>query len=273
MTKRFYSFKELSGNLNEFDVIISGSDQVVNPSFLQNGEGKGIETPTYYLGFDFKGKRIGYALSFGCVEFPQKAVPIASKFLKHFDVISVREKTGVNIVKSMGRGDAVVVPDPTLLMPSSFYHQLADECLDSKNGYIYSFFIRNIAERKPVINELFKDKEVIWNNDEGDYTMQGWLNKIKHSDFVLTDSFHCMVMCLKLHKPFVVVTDKEGNVGMNDRFYTLLYKMSLESVIINKKDLSHYSYQSNDIYNWSLIDDILEDSLSLGKVVFNCNIN
>ena len=126
----------MSGNLDEFDVIISGSDQVLNPSFLLNGEGRGTETPTYFLGFDFNGKKVGYALSFGCVEYPYKALPIAAKYLKDLDVISVREKTGIDIVKAMGRNDVILVPDPTLMMPLSNYHQLADESAIKNKNYI-----------------------------------------------------------------------------------------------------------------------------------------
>ena len=155
LTKRFNSFKSMSGNLEDFDAIISGSDQVVNPSFLQNGEGRGIETPTYYLGFDFKGKKIGYALSFGCIEYPQNALSLAKKYIKDFAAISVREKTGVDIVTSMGRNDAVVVPDPTLLMNSRYYNQLAeDSSLKFSKPYIYSFFIR----KTQVILQMFTKK-------------------------------------------------------------------------------------------------------------------
>lgn len=72
--------------------------------------------------------------------YPGKANKVASKFIKNFDVISVRENTGIDIVKSMGRDDVIVVPDPTLLMKPCFYHSLADECpLIPKESYIYSF--------------------------------------------------------------------------------------------------------------------------------------
>lgn len=265
LTPRLYSYKDISGKLNECDAIISGSDQVLNPSFLLNGEGRGLVSPTYFLGFDFKGKKIGYALSFGCVEYPQNALPIAAKYIKDFDSISVREKTGVNIVSTMGRNDAFVVPDPTLLMDSSFYHQLADECTNKNGEFIYSFFIRNILERQLIINKLFADKNILWNNDDADYTLQGWLSKIKHSQFVITDSFHCMVMCLKFHKPFAVVTEKEGNVGMNDRFYTLLDKMSLESVIMHKTEVNQLCNLSKDIFDWDLVDKILEEYYFVGE--------
>lgn len=254
-TKRVYQCKDMASLASQFDIIVSGSDQVVNPSFLLSGEGRGIVTPTYFLGFPFKGKRIGYALSFGCVEYPKDACSIASEYIKAFDVITVREKTGLDIVKSMGREDAVVVPDPTLLIESRFYHQLADNHINpNQNQYIYSFFIRNIAERKHTICNILKGKHILWNNEDGDYTMQGWLNKIKHSEFVVTDSFHCVVMCLKLHKKFAIVTESNGNVGMNDRLYTLLGNIGLDNRIIYKEKIDEIDNLLEKDINWNNID-------------------
>lgn len=274
MTSRCVSCKEMSDNLDDFDALISGSDQVVNPSFLMSGEGRGKISPTYFLGFPFEGKKIGYALSFGCVTYPEKELRVASKYIVGFDSISVREKTGVDIVTSMGRKDAVVVPDPTLLMNSRYYNQLAeDSSLKFSKPYIYSFFIRHISERKSAINIQFPDNNVLWNNNDGDYTMQGWLSKIKHAEFVVTDSFHCMVMCLKLHKPFAVITEKKGNEGMNDRFYTLLGKMSLDSVIKHKEEISQLSRISDYNYDWEKVDCVLEEYSEIGKCFLNSSLS
>lgn len=259
-TERVYQCKDIAPIASHFDVIVSGSDQVVNPSFLLSGEGHGAIAPTYFIGFPFKGKRIGYALSFGCVEYPQEAKEVAKKYIKNFDIISVRERTGIEIVKQMGRSDAFLAPDPTLLKEPYFYHQLADECKSFKSKqYIYSFFIRHIKERKDAISSLLKEKYIIWNNEDGDYTIQGWLNKIKHADFVVTDSFHCVVMCLKFHRPFVVVTEKKGNVGMNDRLYTLLDKIQLSNRIIYKENVGLIVNILDKDINWDKID--LEISL------------
>lgn len=265
-TKRLYSYTEMSETLTDFDAIISGSDQVLNPSFLLHGEGHNIESPTYFLGFKFGAKKIGYALSFGCVSYPPKELVVASKYINGFDSISVREKSGVDIVTSMGRKDAVVVPDPTFLTDSNFYHQLAEESsLKYNQPYIYSFFIRNISERKPAINVQFPNCKVLWNNDDGTYSMQDWLSKIRYAEFVVTDSFHCMVMCLKFHRPFNVVTEKVGNVGMNDRFYTLLGKMQLEKFIINKNEINKLSISAGEFIDWVKVDEILKESFSEGE--------
>lgn len=268
-TKRVFSFEEMESIASEFDVIVSGSDQVVNPFFLMNGEGRGKVSPTYFLGFQFNGRRIGYALSFGCVTYPDSAREIACRFMKNFDVISVREKTGVDIVKSMGRDDASVVPDPTLLMEPQFYHTLANECLSvNLSPYIYSFFIRHISRRKSSINEVFKGNKVLWNNEDGDYTMQGWISKINNAEFVVTDSFHCVVMCLKLHKPFAVITEYKGNVGMNDRLYSLLDRLFLSNHIVNKENIVDIMNLKNEIINWSLVDDLISQSIGVVDSIF-----
>lgn len=255
-TERMCLCDEISSVASQFDVIISGSDQVTNPSFLMSGEGRGIVSPAYFLGFQFDGKRVGYALSFGCVTYPEDARKVAAKYIGAFDIISVREQSGINIVTSMGRNDAFVVPDPTLLMDSTFYNLLADESQTYKHEpYVYSFFIRHIADRMLVVNNALNEKLFLWNNEDGDYTMQGWLSKIKHAEFIVTDSFHCVVMCLKMHKPFAVVTELEGNVGMNDRLYSLLGDMSLVDHIIYKEKISMIDSIKSKFIDWKNVDD------------------
>ena len=268
-TERIYACKDMAYIANRYDAIVSGSDQVVNPSFLLNGEGKGIVSPTYFLGFPFDGKRIGYALSFGCVTYPENARKIASNYLKDFDIVSVRENTGIEIAKSMGRNDALVVPDPTILQLPDFYHNIADKCtIQESRPYIYSYFIRHLADRKLSIKSLFEKELIIWNNEDGDYTMQGWLGKIKNAAFVVTDSFHCVVMCLKFHKPFVVVTEQKGNVGMNDRLYTLLERVGLSDNIVYKGQLKDIDAFSEVSVNWSQADRILSEFHKSADCVF-----
>lgn len=251
---------------SQFDVIISGSDQVVNPFFLCNGEAPHTITPTYFLGFPYDGKRIGYALSFGCTKYPEDAKQIAIPFIKKFNSISVREATGIDIIRSMGRDDVTIVPDPTILMEATFYQSLAESFKKKQaNSYVYCFFIRNISDIKSSIKSFLSHQSVLWNNDDGDYTIQGWLSKIMHAEVVLTDSFHCVVMCLKFHKQFIVVTMKDGNVGMNDRLYTLLSPLDLDDRIINKAKLNKNSIGLVKEVDWTIIDNKLTYYSQAGK--------
>ena len=265
LTDRLYTYSSISEIASQFDLIISGSDQVTNPAFLMFGEGNGIISPAYFLGFRFEGKRIGYALSFGCVTYPEEARKVASTYIGTFDSISVRESSGIDIVESMGRDDVEVVPDPTLLMKSQFYHSLADDFSFSytNKSYVYSFFISYIHDRKVLINRVLGKENIIWNNENGEYTMQGWLSNIKHAEYVITDSFHCVVMCLKLHKPFVVVTEQQGNVGMNDRLYTLLNRLGLSAQIYYKEDVPICTFDWN--YDWTIVDTKLKSYSLIGE--------
>ncbi len=268
LTQRFYSYTELSPFVSQFDAIISGSDQVTNPSFLLSGEGRNILSPTYFLGFPFEGLRIGYALSFGCVTYPSKALSVAANYIKSFKVVTVREKTGIEIVKSMERDDAQLVPDPTILMSPTFYHDLADKSpKEHATSYIYSFFIRFIEERKKAINNALKGSNILWNNEDGDYSMEGWLSNIKHAKSVVTDSFHGVVMCLKFHIPFVVVTEKEGNIGMNDRLFTLLGKCGLTRCILHKSRIEDLKEVLAVPVDWEQVDTALLEFGDEGKGV------
>lgn len=258
LTNRVYRLTKITDVTHNLDMVISGSDQVLNPSFLLNGEGRRIPSAAYYLGFSFKGVKVGYAVSFGCTEFPVNALSLAKQNITNFDKIGVREETGIEIVKAMGREDAVLVPDPTLLLGSESYKKLAEDSqAQTPEIYKYCFFIRNIEARKEQLSSFFGDN-VLWNNDDANYSLNDWLRKIKNASFVVTDSFHCMVMCLKLHKPFVVVTANKGNVGMNDRFYTLLSPMLLSSRIIYFEDIARLDVMKKELIDWQNVDSYLD---------------
>ena len=109
---------------------------------------------------------------------------------------------------------------------------------------------------------------VLWNNEDGDYTMQGWLSKIRHADFVVTDSFHCVVMCLKLHKPFAVVTEQEGNVGMNDRLYTLLDSVNQSNRIVHKEKVEEINTLLHEYTDWSHVDGMLSEANNIVNSLF-----
>ena len=89
------------------DVIIVGSDQVWNPVY---------QTSDFFLLGDFpeKIKKLAYAASFGSNDFPESKKEFYYDRLAKFNAISVRESSGVSIIKDMGLG-SLQVCDPTLL--------------------------------------------------------------------------------------------------------------------------------------------------------------
>ncbi len=263
---RCYDKNQVAKIAKEYDVIIAGSDQVLNPYFLLHGE-SGL-TPTYFLGFRFDGKKIAYAVSFGCTDYPKDAAEYAKGLIGNFEHMSVRENSGVDIVRAWGVDAVSVVPDPTALMPREFYLQLAEPQGVPTQDYTYLFFIRNIKERISALREVISGA-IRWNNSDGNYSMERWLRNIYESNGIVTDSFHAMMMALKLEVPFVVITEQIGNVGMNDRFYSLLERLHLLDRVVDKEHIGDVPLILAKKIEWVKVRALLEEYKSVGVDFLN----
>ena len=80
-------------------------------------------------------------------------------------------------------------------------------------------------------------------------------------------------MCLKFHKPFVVVTEYEGNVGMNDRLYTLLGQCMLTNRILNKSKLNNIEDVLNTDIKWTVVDMMLNSYVERSTEFLNRLLN
>lgn len=248
LTRRYFSTEELKNDPPNFDVYISGSDQILNPSFTLYGDKK--PSSAYYLNFGNKNiKRYGYAVSFGCVIYPLNAKEIAEPLLKNFDFISVRENTGIEILKSMSYTNSSVAPDPTLLLNSSYYDSLIiNNKPEVKFSYVYILRDRDYDSK---IKELIPNAKFA---DDFEFSISNWLSNIKYSEYVITNSYHGMIFCLHYHIPFVVLLATKENIGMNDRFYTLLEKVGLLDRIIEYRSIEQITYVVEKPIDWLIVD-------------------
>jgi hypothetical protein len=270
LTERYYSTEELQNNPPKFDIYISGSDQILNPSFTLNGDKK--PSSAYYLNFgNDRIKRYGYAVSFGCVNYPINAKLLAEPLLQKFDFITVRENSGINILKSMNYFKTEVVPDPTLLIDSSEYTKLIEYDHNSGKTYNYVYILRNFIFR----NELNKYVKNIKYADKNEYSVSKWLSNIKNAEFVVTNSYHGVIFCLHFEVPFIVVLETKENVGMNDRFYTLLQQLELVDRIISHEELVQIPTIKNKLINWLIVKDKIKSinlGIDLNKLISNRSI-
>lgn len=229
---------------NGFDVLISGSDQVMNPYFLASGE-KGGST-AYFLDFGVSTtKRLTYAVSFGTIQYPASLLSKATSLIKNFDAISVRESTGKNIMQAMGK-NAIVVPDPTLLFTAHEY----DDFLGLKPAVTQTILVYMLHNRLSCIQDRLPEENILTIKSE---SLEEWLRAIKNSKYVITNSFHGMAFAILFHVPFTIVLKTTENVGMNDRFFTLLERLSLQDRIMTESDFMVIK----DNINWRDVDDRL----------------
>lgn len=220
MTERFYSCESISAYASTFDVVISGSDQILNPSYTLTGENK--PTSTYYLSFATKSVKIGYAVSFGCDNYPEEAKKYASKWVDNFDAIGCRENTGLDIVKSFNyKNTTSLVPDPTILCGKTLFDGLVlEENKKVKEDYLCVYILRSNAT-------LDKRKYLFIDDTHNPLSLEEWVKSIIESKGLITNSYHGMIVALLNHIPFAVLLDSKTAGRMNNRFTTLLSRLGL----------------------------------------------
>lgn len=245
LTWREYTKNGLVKNPPQFDVYMTGSDQVWNAKFT-------LGDTNFLLKFAPAGApRCSYASSFACNSVPEKYQDDFKTELSKYQSILVRERSGVDIVKSLTGKEAKVVCDPTLLLKDLDYKPLATKSKIKRNApyilvyildYMYDPFpdiyqiirkVKAILGLKVVYMGIGKNKIDPEDNDCDIIKDAGpleflWL--IENASFVITTSFHGTAFATIFHKPlFSVVNNVEAHDG---RMQTLLLSIHQSDSII-----------------------------------------
>ncbi len=263
LSPQFYcSIKEFQKCPPDADMYITGSDQVW---------ARDLTEPDNWAAFlDFgreDTKRISYAASFGFSYFPGKDVKKFRELLRRFDMISVREISGIDICINQGC-NAVRCVDSTMLLSKEHYIELMSP-RKHKEAYIY-FYTVNIPTPETIywneMKSLFDGKNIksvvttgsgytaaaeIFPGAIYDYsTVEEWLSNIYYADCVITASFHGIVFSILLQKNFIYMP-LHGRIGSgNNRITDLLESSGLSERVANSftevKNLlnRHIDYQT-----------------------------
>lgn len=254
VTNRYYTLESLRNNCNDYDVLISGSDQVLNSSFLQFGEGG--KSTAYFLDFGSDStKKIYYAVSFGVTKYPKELSEVVRPITTKIDAISVRESTGTDIFRDMGRDDAIVVPDPTLLLANGDYIKAFKMNVEKRND---NYFIYMLHHKYSKIENKLPQNITVSSSEP----IEEWIAAINQTKGLITNSFHGTVFAILSHTPFLVVLPTKENIGMNDRFFTMLGSLGLEKRVVSEAEFD-ISFLSQDI-NWDVVDKNMEKYRSVG---------
>lgn len=254
-THRYYTCTELSSIAGEYDAFVTGSDQVLNPSFALWGE-NGRPSSAYFLGFIGDAcKKIGYAVSFGCTSYSSTAKDIVCKWIKEFDAVSTRESSGLTILDDFGfQGYKQIVPDPTILYGKKFFYNLGIDHLKDKEDYTCVYMLRKNIQVQGNVRYIDEQHEPL--------SMDQWLTTISHAKRLLTNSYHGMIMAILSHVPFVALMETGSSAGMNDRFMTLLSAIGLQDRIAYTLDEADRIFEKE--IDFQAVDKALDDYRQLG---------
>ena len=281
-TEAMHSYEEFvkKAAKGKYDAYVVGSDQCWRPCY-------NAFLPSMFLDFvqDKQVKRIAYAASFGTDkwEFTPQQTNICAPLAKKFDMVSVREDSGVKLSKEHLGVDAVHVLDPTMLLTKEDYIQLIEKEKEPKsNGTLFNYildpdakksaFIQKVAKAKglkafqvlPKCQTETRTKEDVKKRIE-DCVFPGvttWLRAFMDAEMTIVDSFHGMVFSIIFNKPFWAI----GNVsrGMS-RFTSLLKMFHLENRLLDENNLDDVDFFKP--IDWAKVNCILENKREFSKTM------
>lgn len=252
-------------NLNsEVDAYLVGSDQVWNPNIV------GEQLDKFLGSFADKTKPIAsFASSFGLVRWPlQEKKGLVKNYLSKFKKISVREKSGVDLLNTTFNLEADEVLDPCFLTSDyTSLHSPDDKPTDvvffrlrpwkdllyktleeEANKRNLSFFNVSAHSFIPGVNRSIRAY------NEKYYSVSTWLRKISSAKYVITDSFHGMVFALIFKRQFVVINSKPEAIT---RMESLLSKLDLSHRIVKDADQA-YKIISDQYIDYNIVGPKLE---------------
>lgn len=220
------SKNKISKNIEKhYDCFVIGSDQIWNIDFDFIGEED-------FLPFIRKEKKISYAVSFGIDTIPESERSRIGSYLKQIRSISVREKSGVKIVKELTGQDAFLALDPTLLLSREDWTQLEKKPRKMKKSpYLFTYFLgKNLHENEIQQYAQKHHLQVVDCKKSGlAIGPAEFVYLIHHADMVCTDSFHASVLSFIYKRPFVVFERVSHDQDMSSRIDELCSTFHLEN--------------------------------------------
>lgn len=258
-----YSIKNINEVNSKYDMIITGSDQVWNLTWMPE-----IFLLTFLSETE---KKLSYAASIPMLSLTDEQKEIFKKNLTNFKAISVREESSVNLLSGIVKAEQVL--DPTLLLSAEEWNQVCEE-IQIGEKYMFCYFLgtnkkaynvaRKYAKAKnlKIVNIPFAGGKARVNDAKfGDYNLldvspRQFIGLIKKASYIFTDSFHAVVFS-HIYKKQYFVFNRSKKEEMNSRIYSItrLFKTE-ERFCKNEKEtrLEHLNKIGNIDYNRELVE-------------------
>lgn len=261
----YHSIDELYDNPPIYDIYLTGSDQVWNPTI-------GFNIEPYFLTFaPQNSQRVSYASSIGLSSIPTHLYEFYRQWLKQYGAIGVRENQAKEIItKLLPEKKVEVVCDPTLLISSEEWLSMAQKPTLSEyilcftlsykpELYKYAYGIAQSRKKKLVIfSHGYQDEQIKYATKVYDAGPCEWIGWIKYSDMVITDSFHCTIFSMHCRKHFltyIAPTNKRGS-----RIVNLLGIVDLSSHIIRDLHVANSSEPCDYNEVWNKLNTVINHS-------------
>lgn len=248
-SKIYQNADEIKKSPVNYTAFITGSDIVWAPKKVDN-----FRADMHFLKFaDENQTTIAYAPSIDSVinKKLKRLSLLYKEALKHLDCISVREKSSVDFLQPLTDKKVYECCDPAFLVEPEYYDRMISyaEMNENEEKFIYVYILEINDEIVEYANKLAQEKNLKvcyyskfhknYSVNSEDCTSDGpaeFLYRLRNAEYVLTNSFHCVVFSLLFKKKFLSFTRSKISIKSTD----LLEKFDLSDRIItsnNKIDI------------------------------------
>jgi len=262
---------------NNYDALVVGSDQCWRPRYNR------FLTAMF---FDFAKdateiKRVSYAASFGSDnwEYTSELTSQCAELAKNFNLVTVREDSGINLCKQYLGVEAKHVLDPTMLLDKDDYIKLIEQENEPvSEGTLFNYILDPSEKNTMFIDRVAKQlslkpfkvlpkkqaesrtKDDIKNHIEDCVypAVTTWLRAFMDAEMIICDSFHGCVFSIIFNKPFWLLGNKRRG---NARFDSLLKMFGLENRMIESID----EVDINTPIDWTRVNAIREEKKEYSK--------
>jgi hypothetical protein len=268
VTKEYSDIDEFEHGSDEFDIYISGSDQIWNVDAHDFNK-------IYMLDFNKEGKRVAYAVSAGSGRCSLKGY---EKEIRKYDAIGVREfALGESLKSELGIQSKLTL-DPTLLLSASEWNELRNKELEKKlpDKYIFFYSLGYGDEELEILKYIDKSmgnipiltphrlytREVLYKNFKVIKACgpREFVSLVANASFVFTTSFHGCIFSTIYKRNFLTYLPNEGHI--DERKQSLLALLGeTKRGVCSLEDVKKYGNASN-----KSIDNQVTDSINFLKI-------
>ena len=263
ITQDIYSYEKLKNAKFTFDTIVVGSDQVWAADFV-------FSSPAYLLAFVGKEvKKIAYAPSFGKRKLEGYLKSSFKRYSSNIEFLSVRESSGVSLIKELTGRAVPKVVDPTLLLDS--YEQIVSDKIVPEKEYLVCYHLDQEINLAQWFIESVKDLsvklklDVVYVSPNTELVNAPWesvmptpgelLGLIKNASLVVTNSFHGTVFSILFETRFFTFARDAHKEKQNLRMKELVSTVGLDDHFVGPFECE---YNIDSCIDWESVKDLLE---------------
>lgn len=265
-TRPLYTQDDLRKEAQNFDFIVTGSDQVWNSQWTEGDE-------AYLLNFCKDKQKVSYAASIGKSSISEEEQQRLKKYLQNYRMISVREKTGKDLLDSFLQKDISVNCDPVALLSKESWMKVATSPKERNYILVYMLVKSDSLMNAAVEYGKKTGKQILLINDNirKQYPVtykryispEEFVGLFSSADCIFTNSFHGTMFSIIFEKEVHVELQKyEG--APNSRFVDLLENIGMEECVFDGSQID-VNYQR---CNYALVKEKLKQMQDETRMYF-----